>query len=53
MNRMTLRFWAVLILACAVFAAIPWRDVHPATLVGYTDANLALDSRGPVIGATP
>jgi len=44
MDRLTLRFWAIIIVACLVFAAIPWRDVHPATLVGYTDENLALNN---------
>jgi hypothetical protein len=41
MDRQTLRFWAGLILACAVFAIIPWRDVHPATLTGYPDESAA------------
>jgi hypothetical protein len=37
MDRETLRFWTALILACAVFAVIPWKDVHPATLTGYPE----------------
>jgi hypothetical protein len=41
MDREKLRFWAALILACAVFAVIPWKDVHPATLTGYQDENVA------------
>jgi hypothetical protein len=41
MDRQTLRFWAALILACAVFAVIPWRDVHPAALTGYAEDGLA------------
>jgi len=41
MDRLTLRFWAAIIVACLVFAAIPWEHVHPATVVGYPDENLA------------
>jgi hypothetical protein len=41
MDRHTLRFWAALILACAVFAVIPWKDVHPAALAGYPEESLA------------
>ena len=48
MDRLTLRFWAVIIVACLVFAAIPWGDVHPASLVGYPDENLAQNNDGPV-----
>jgi hypothetical protein len=44
MDRLTLRFWAIVIVACLVFAAIPWRDVHPAALVGYPDEYLARDN---------
>ena len=41
MDRHTLRFWAALILACAVFAVIPWKNVHPAALTGYGEESLA------------
>jgi hypothetical protein len=41
MDRLTLRFWAIIIVACLVFAAIPWGDVHPTALVGYPDESLA------------
>ena len=41
MDRLTLRFWAIIIVACLVFAAIPWGDVHPTTLVGYPEESLA------------
>ncbi len=48
MDRLTLRFWAVIIVACLVFAAIPWEHVHPATVVGYPDENLAQNNDGRV-----
>ena len=47
MDRHTLRFWAGLILACAVFAVIPWKDVHPATLTGYPEDGLAAGQAAP------
>ena len=48
MDRLTLRFWAIIIVACLVFAAIPWGDIHPTTLVGYTDETLAQNNDGQV-----
>jgi hypothetical protein len=48
MDRLTIRLWAVIIVACLVFAAIPWENVHPASLVGYPDGKLAQNNDGPV-----
>ena len=51
MDRLTLKFWAAILVACGIFAAMPWRDIHPSDAVGYMAEGSSLALSDTVPGA--